>query len=225
MFAIQPSFDQLKDALKQEDSLFSTYFYRRISLRITYLLIRTQITPNQITFFSLILGLVASFLFSLGSYYYALVGILFIHLSFLFDHVDGEIARYKKLRSDFGAWFDQVSDRIKESTAFIGLALGIYLATGSSLPLILGMFAVFNLFMIGHLRGTTSQLKFEHTSELKITSKVHIGSVDTTIFLITLAVIFDLQLYLLMLYATFGCLAWFYQIYTRYKRSTKTSRS
>ncbi len=209
---------ELKKALKQEDSFFSIYFYRKISLRITWLLIRTKITPNQVTLFSLILSIIAALLFVPGIYSYSILGIVFLHLSFLMDHVDGEIARYKNLKSPFGAWFDQITDRIMESLVFISITIGIYNNTNNYLVFIFGMLAVFNLFMIGHIRGTTSQLGFEHKSELKIGKKVHIGSVDTTLFLITVGAVFNLLYYVLIFYACFIWLMWIFQIYTRYKR-------
>lgn len=209
---------ELKKALKLEDSLFSTFFYRPISLRITYLLIKTNITPNQVTFFSLVLGLISAAIFILGSYFYSILGIIFLNLSFLMDHVDGEIARYKNLKSSFGAWFDQITDRIKESSALFGMTIGVYNNMHNYTVFVFGMLAIFNLFMIGHIRGTTSQLGFEHKAQLKISKKVHIGSIDTTVFLITIGAIFNLFYYVLAFYAIFVPLAWVYQIYTRYRR-------
>lgn len=209
--------EELKKALKEEDSIFSIYFYRKISLRITKLLVKTSITPNQITFFSLVLSLIAAYFFIFGNYYYALIGVLFLHLSFLFDHVDGEIARYKNLKSLFGAWFDQVTDRIMESLVFVGITIGVYINMNNYLVFIFGMLAVFNLFMVGYVRSTTPLLGIKHKAQLKIGKKMHIGSVDTTILLITLGTIFNLLYYVLVFYACFVWLAWVYQIYTRYK--------
>lgn len=211
--------EKLKKALKKEDSVFSVYFYRKISLRITRLLVKTNITPNQITLFSLLLGIIAALLFIPGAYTYSIWGVVFLNLSFLMDHVDGEIARYKNLKSLFGTCLDQIVNKIVESSVFIGITIGAYNQINNYSVFIFGILALFNIFMIHIVRAITSQVGFEHRSELKLSKKMHIGSVDTNIFLITIGAIFNLLYYILIFYACFVWLAWVFQIYTRYKRS------
>ena len=47
-----------------------------------------------------------------------------INDAFVFDCVDGQLARYTRQFSTLGAWLDATFDRAKEYTVFAGLAVG-----------------------------------------------------------------------------------------------------
>ena len=102
---------RIHESSRENDGFFSTFFLRKISRFITYLLVETRITPNAITLFSIVLGFSAAY--SAASKFYLLGGFLLL-LSLIFDCVDGEVARYKEMFSPLGAWLDALSDRVKE---------------------------------------------------------------------------------------------------------------
>jgi len=79
-----------------------------------------SITPNQVTLFSLIIGL-----FVLPALYYdhPIVAILFLWLSGLGDVCDGGLARESESTSELGTIFDIVSDRCVEFAVILGLYL------------------------------------------------------------------------------------------------------
>lgn len=87
--------------------------YEDIIDNIIYKLVPTMsnildpLTPNTITFISLIFGLISVNKIYNDYYYQA---ILFYMLSYLFDCIDGYHARRKKLVSKFGDYFDHISD-------------------------------------------------------------------------------------------------------------------
>jgi len=64
-------------------------------------------TPNRITVISFILLLISLFLFF---YKYLITGGLFMLLSFLFDAIDGSIARITKSATGFGYFLDKTVD-------------------------------------------------------------------------------------------------------------------
>jgi len=88
------------------------------------------LTPNTITFLSLLAALVASYLIYAGEPGY---GLILAALAFIMDGLDGLVARARKMETAFGAYFDGVTDRVIEflilsSMAFLawpnyGLAL------------------------------------------------------------------------------------------------------
>ena len=80
--------------------VYEEYILRPLSYPITNLLLKTQITPNQVTVFSNLLIVVASYLYYTGYKHWALFLILGY---FILDCVDGEIAREKGLKSEKGA--------------------------------------------------------------------------------------------------------------------------
>jgi len=63
------------------------------------------------------------------AYWIRLVGVVAWFVAYLFDLCDGDIARYKKMKSRFGHWFEAVSDRAKD---LVLLAAITYLAFSQS---------------------------------------------------------------------------------------------
>ena len=101
---------------------------RVLSTPLTACLLRLPVTPNMVTTASLSLGLTAGWLFSQGRYAQALAGAACYQLAVVLDNCDGEIARAKKLGSNFGAWFDITADFITDAALFAGVALGAFRA-------------------------------------------------------------------------------------------------
>ena len=79
---------------------YEEYIIRPLSFPITNLLLKTKITPNQVTVFSNFLIIVSSYLYYLD-YKYLSISLIFFY--FILDCVDGEIAREKNLKSEKGA--------------------------------------------------------------------------------------------------------------------------
>ncbi len=102
--------------------LVEVLFNRRLSTLLTRLLVRTPLSPNQVTVLSFVVILPGVYLLSTGERL-ALIGAgLLIQLSFTLDCCDGELARLRGLSSPFGAWLDGLLDRIAE--LMLCLALG-----------------------------------------------------------------------------------------------------
>ncbi|HOJ49504.1 MAG TPA: CDP-alcohol phosphatidyltransferase family protein [Spirochaetota bacterium] len=118
----------IKSLRKPHDTLISKYLNRPISLFVSSLLMNTKITPNMITIFVVIIGLLASFIMVLKpDYYGGLIGGILFHLSSVLDGCDGEIARLKYQTSKIGVWLDNIGDELT-NFVFIG-AVGIYNST------------------------------------------------------------------------------------------------
>ena len=97
----------------------------KIAEKIVKYLIKTSITPNQITTFSLLLAAFAAVFFSFGIYFFSVIGsILFIFSKFL-DHVDGQLARTQNKTSKFGWYYDYFADTAGYILMFIGISAGI----------------------------------------------------------------------------------------------------
>ena len=115
---------------------------RFFSKPVTNLLLRTPVTPNQVTFFNLCLGLLTGFLFSRGTYAASLAGALGYQTLAVLDNCDGEIARAKNLKSELGGWLDVWVDIVNDSALFVGLTLGLLRQNTSGPVLLLGALCV-----------------------------------------------------------------------------------
>ncbi len=129
---------------------------RKLAEPTTVLLLKTSITPNQITWISILLGLLGSATLLLGTRRGDVAcGLLFV-ASYILDNCDGEIARAKNLKSRFGAVLDTAGDFVVHMTFFMTLGVAIYLRTGANFWLWCGgLAALGNIvnYVISHLPG------------------------------------------------------------------------
>jgi hypothetical protein len=114
----------LDSAVKGSDGFFTTFFVSTWSRYVARWAARAGLTPNQVTFIALCIGIAAGVAFATGERAGYIAGAVLVYLSFVADCVDGQLARYTRTFSKFGAWLDSVFDRTKEYVAFTGLAIG-----------------------------------------------------------------------------------------------------
>src|SRR5579871_5422711 len=86
--------------------------------RIVRWLALSRIHPNVLTFFGLVINIVAAWLFARGRFLDA--GLVVIGAG-LFDMVDGRVARATDRVTRFGGFFDSVLDRYSDLALFMGL--------------------------------------------------------------------------------------------------------
>ncbi|WP_051815595.1 CDP-alcohol phosphatidyltransferase family protein, partial [Glycomyces tenuis] len=132
---------RLRNAVKHDDDLFATYAVSSWSPKLVKLAARLGVTPTPITWVSIALAVGAAAIFATGSsglvggadasvLWYALAAAL-MYFSFVFDCVDGQLARYTQHFTAFGGWLDMMADRSKEFLIYAGLAAGAT-ATGTA---------------------------------------------------------------------------------------------
>jgi len=103
-------------------ALYVTHFF---SIRIVRFLYNKSITPNQITVFSIILSFVSAYYFSLGTNNSCLVGAFLLELFYIFDSVDGQLARAKGLSSYGGKYLDIFCNFLVPPVVLFGVGIGI----------------------------------------------------------------------------------------------------
>jgi phosphatidylglycerophosphate synthase len=128
--------------VKDTDGFFARHFDRKISGAISRQLIKTPITPNQITLGVTGLGLWAGYLMSRAGDLSKVQGSLLFLLTSILDGCDGEVARAKKMTSKIGGWLDLWGDNVVHVAVFYGLGLGLYKDTGNPVYITLGSWAV-----------------------------------------------------------------------------------
>ena len=114
----------LDSAVKGADGFFTTFFVSPYSRFIARWAARRGLTPNQVTLASLVIGVLAAAAFAAGERWGLVAGAVLLQAAFTTDCVDGQLARYTRQFSKFGAWLDSMLDRTKEYLVFAGLAIG-----------------------------------------------------------------------------------------------------
>jgi CDP-L-myo-inositol myo-inositolphosphotransferase len=168
---------------KNTDGPVSQILNRPISLRITKVLLKTGITPNQITIFSTIMGLVgASFFFS-GEYFYLILGGIIIHIHSIVDGCDGEVARLKLRQSKYGGWLDSVLDRYVDAAIILGLVYGYWSINGDITIWVIGFVTLIGSFLNSYTSDKYDSI-FKDKS-MKKSSKFRMGR-DVRLLIITI---------------------------------------
>jgi len=116
----------LQTCRRPYDGIADRYLWRALSLRITGLVARSEITPNQVTVVAALLGLVGCGLVALGQSWAVRLGGASLLVGLVLDSVDGELARVRLRFSRFGMVLDNVSDDVVDTlfVAASGLAVG-----------------------------------------------------------------------------------------------------
>jgi len=128
--------------------VYPRYVTHKISIRIVKLLLHSSITPNQITLFSIVVGLISSIMFVTAIPIYFFMGALILELYYIIDAVDGQLARYKKLSSMTGGYFDYVSNYIVHPCVFFCIGLGLVRHSGDILPIVFAFSASVSVSLI-----------------------------------------------------------------------------
>src|SRR5262249_40247750 len=127
---------------KDTDGFFARHFDRHISGAISRQLIKTSITPNQVTIFVTCLGIFAGWFMAQPGYGFKVAGSLVFLLTSILDGCDGEVARAKKMTSKIGGWLDLWGDNVVHIAVFYGLGLGLMRDTDEVVYLKLGWAAL-----------------------------------------------------------------------------------
>jgi len=120
---------------------------RPVASLLVRVLIRTKITPNQVTIMSFLIGVIAAFFFSFGKHVYFILGGIFTQLASIVDCADGMLARAKNATSRYGAFLDIFLDRLFEFLLLAGIMIGLFRSTQNLTLLVLALCAVALYFL------------------------------------------------------------------------------
>jgi phosphatidylglycerophosphate synthase len=128
------------------DGWVDRYLNRKVSPWLSRRLLRTPLTPNQVSLLALGIGLVAALSFTHGSWLSGVMGALLLQWSAVIDCCDGEVARLKFLESTTGYYLDIACDNVVHVAVFVGIAWSSFQDLGRTSAL-LGALAAFGTMM------------------------------------------------------------------------------
>ena len=139
-----------RQSLKPADSWFNTYFARVLAAPVVWLLARTPVTPNQVTFAStLVMGAALAALALMEGAAGLWVGVVGLELSYVLDCADGQLARVTGRTSEVGGALDFMMDELKAYLLVSAVALRLYLSptplwegAAPEAPLLVGLAAL-----------------------------------------------------------------------------------
>lgn len=98
-------------------------FFRPLGFRIARALQRTRVSPDQITLWSLIVGLAAGHCFIYANPWMNLLGFGLFIISDVFDSADGQLARLRGTSTRFGRILDGLSDNARFANLYVHVAI------------------------------------------------------------------------------------------------------
>lgn len=176
---------------KSNDGPVSHYLNRPLSVKISKRLANLQITPNQISLFSFLCSMLAAGLFAFSSYPTLILGGLLAQFASVIDGCDGEIARLKFQKSNFGGWLDAVLDRYADAFLLFGLTWHASADKMDGFILFAGFLAIIGTFMLSYTADKHDSIMH---SRIYSNKSFRMGR-DVRIFFIFLGAIFN-QVYL-----------------------------
>ena len=175
----------MSEAKRKEakNSFFAFYIGRPISYVLTVPLLYTNITPNMVTIISIVFAFAGFFLLSLGQTTgMRLLGLLCIFLWNMGDGIDGNIARYKNIKSANGDLLDTLGGYLAMVLVLLGMGYAAFQDTSGTsylppiAPLVFsGLSAVFALIprLLMHRKIANEKDSGSKAEELK--DKEHYG--------------------------------------------------
>jgi CDP-alcohol phosphatidyltransferase-like enzyme len=100
--------------------------HRYLSIRITWVLIRTPVSANQVSWLMIGCGIASAVLVAFENPAAGPVAIFFLYSAFILDKVDGEIARYRNTESWNGVYLDWLFHRLVPMLFHLGLLFRVY---------------------------------------------------------------------------------------------------
>lgn len=108
------------------DDPWLNFVARPISIYPTWLFLRFGISANKTTLLVVITGIIGCAFLALGNYWAIVVGAILMNISFLFDVIDGNVARCTNSCTLYGAYIDRISDAFLLVLTPISIGIGLY---------------------------------------------------------------------------------------------------
>src|SRR5574341_1269012 len=134
---------QFKHRINPEErqGAYGYYFIRPLSLYVTYLALRLELTANQVTVLQTLAGLAGAALLAIPANVMAIAGIFLLQFGFVLDNVDGEVARFRRQVSITGKFLDTIGHELVVPSIYFGLGVSTYFRLGHFESVVFGFLA------------------------------------------------------------------------------------
>lgn len=140
----------------KDDEWWSSFVTSPLAIAVNYFVVDFKwLTPNTITLVSFLTAIVSvGFIVAGGTQNFIIAAVL-IHLSHVFDCMDGQMARYRKTTSLSGAFYDKLTDQIQVTLWFGAIGYAAYSQSHNVLPVFLAFMGVAFYSLRGYIKYVT----------------------------------------------------------------------
>lgn len=107
------------------DGLVDRYFNRPLGRPFSKILVGTPVTPNQVTWVAVLIGVLGAGFLSQPARWPTLLGAGLFQLSAIIDCIDGDLARVGLRESRLGKWLDITADQAVHIAVFLGIGVSV----------------------------------------------------------------------------------------------------
>jgi phosphatidylserine synthase len=98
-------------------------YMRELSLHIDPYLVNTRISPNQLTYLMVVVGVIGGAVLLVPGLTGAILAVVLFQIYLLLDCVDGEVARWRKQTSITGVYLDRIGHYLCEAALLVGFGV------------------------------------------------------------------------------------------------------
>ena len=211
---------EIKKIQKKPDGIFGSFMTRPVSHVFAYFCYKLSLSPNFVSFLSMVFcffSVVIIYLYS-SNYNLILLAAAMWWIGAIFDATDGDLARFTNKGSQFGGWFDSFLDRIKEFLIFALFAYLMYKEYGNEIYLLAGLLSIFTNVMSGYISDTKKLFIQTRAPEVVLSKNYSFGVVDTRDFFVILSLILNEFRIALIVYSTVFVGVLIFQVYKFIKK-------
>lgn len=121
------SYSSTQNSFHSQEPWVNVFILKYITLPLVYIMVNyTKITPNIISLLSISFGVYSAYNYMTENLF---LGGLMYFISYIFDAVDGKVARITKTGKPYGAWLDICIDRLNLVLITTAIAYNYYTNT------------------------------------------------------------------------------------------------
>ena len=117
------------------------------------------ITPNRITAASFLVAVAASVAIVFGGLWFFVAAAILIHLSHVLDCMDGQMARYRRVSSFAGSYFDRLTDQVQVTLWFGAAGYAAYAQSLSVIPVFLALIGIAFYGLRGYVKYVAIEIQ------------------------------------------------------------------
>ncbi len=137
----------------KNDEWWSSFVTAPLAIAANYLVVDFKfLTPNLITLLSFTAALGATVFIVLGGQVEFFIAAALIHASHILDCMDGQMARYRGVSSQPGAFIDKLTDQIQVILWFGALGYAASVQSHSVLPVLLALVGIAFYFLRSYIK-------------------------------------------------------------------------
>jgi len=144
---------KLKETYRPREEWWSRVFASPVAYYALCLVADLKfLTPNLLTLLSFLLTLSVAGIIVINFQYSLITASIVLQVAYILDCMDGQLARYRGMSTDLGAYLDKVLDYIKFPIIILAIARNVFDQDGNSTVLFLGFATIFFICFLSYLK-------------------------------------------------------------------------